>query len=105
MKTFTLEFEHPETGVTVVKRGVPASDIVYDENGEAHINHDGTRVEISAAYEDTKATYVIIRFYHPSVGKQDRPIRTGLTLEQAQEHCSDPSTRKDGEYFDGYTQE
>ncbi len=50
-------------------------------------------------------TYKIVRYYHPSKNKSNRTIQTGLTLEQAQEHCQDPSTRKEGEYFDGYQSE
>ena len=63
------------------------------------------------------ATYKIVRMYkegHPS-----RTIKTGLTLEEAQEHCSDPETssstctkseckkrtRRMGEWFDGYDEE
>jgi len=49
-------------------------------------------------------TYRIERFYAAS-GKMRRVIKTGLTLEQAQAHCRDPKTRKDGVYFDGYTKE
>lgn len=58
--------------------------------------------------------YKIVRFYkngHPS-----RTIKRGLTLEQAQEHCSDPETSSStargaaarryteafGDWFDGY---
>jgi hypothetical protein len=47
-------------------------------------------------------TYNIIRFYHPSIDKPNRIIKRGLTLEQAQQWCRDPKTRKDGEWFDGY---
>lgn len=50
-------------------------------------------------------TYKIIRFYHPSQDKDNRVIKKGLTLEQAQEHCQDNTTRKDGVYFDGYEAE
>lgn len=50
-------------------------------------------------------TYKIIRFYHPSTDKPNRAVRRGLTLEQAQQHCRDPKTRKDGEWFDGYDEE
>lgn len=50
-------------------------------------------------------TYKIIRFYHPSIDKPNRTVRRGLTLEQAQQHCRDPKTRKDGEWFDGYDEE
>ncbi len=47
--------------------------------------------------------YEIVRMYYPSQNK--RPRRTGinrLTLREAQAHCKDPKTRKDGVYFDGY---
>jgi len=48
--------------------------------------------------------YKIVRFYqeenHPS-----KIIERGLTLEEAQEHCKDPKTRKEGVWFDGYTKD
>lgn len=50
-------------------------------------------------------TYKIVRFFqdfdHPDHGKV---IRTGLTLDEAQEHCTDESTHGEG-WFDGYTEE
>jgi hypothetical protein len=49
--------------------------------------------------------YKIIRFYAPMVRHEEVVIRTGLTLEEAQEHCKDPETRKEGYWFDGYTEE
>lgn len=53
------------------------------------------------------ATYKIVRFYHPNQNKKNHTVRgkTGLTLEEAQKHCNDPRTRKEGVYFDGYTKE
>lgn len=42
----------------------------------------------------------IIRFY--KTGRKKIVFR-GVTLEQAQEWCSSPLTRKDGKYFDGYS--
>lgn len=48
-----------------------------------------------------KRTYKIVRFYHPRTGKDNEVIATGLTLEEAQEHCNDKSTATD-DYFDGY---
>jgi len=51
-----------------------------------------------------KETYKIVRFYRDP-NKSNRTILTGLTLEQAQAHCKDPATRKEGEWFDGYTDE
>ena len=50
-------------------------------------------------------TYKIVRCYYPGLNKKNRTIKTGLTLEQAQKHCNDPKTRKEGVYFDGYTAE
>jgi len=53
-------------------------------------------------------TYKIIRFYSPMAqakGKENKTVKTGLTLEEAQAHCSDPKTRREGVYFDGYTKE
>lgn len=63
-------------------------------------------------------TYKIIRFFQ----REDIPnevIETGLTLEQAQEHCEDPNTssrtamakwakaitKNCGAWFDGYREE
>jgi len=50
--------------------------------------------------------YKIVRFYrkinHPRNGKI---IKTGLTLKEAQAHCNDPKTKKEGQWFDGYTTE
>jgi len=57
--------------------------------------------------------YKIVRFYYNN-GR--RTIKTGLTLEEAQDHCRDPETssrtcvsatkrrvtKKHGEWFDGY---
>jgi hypothetical protein len=49
-------------------------------------------------------TYKIVRLYYPHLERQSRTIKRGLTLEQAQAHCSNPKTRKEGEWFDGYTE-
>ena len=43
--------------------------------------------------------YKIIRFYRDHDNR--KTIRTGLTLEQAQECCSRDDTRGEG-WFDGY---
>jgi len=45
--------------------------------------------------------YKIVRFYRDP-DRRSRTIKKRLTLEQAQAHCSDPRTRKEGVYFDGY---
>jgi len=51
---------------------------------------------------NNKDTYNIVRFYREE-GKPSKVMARGLTLEQAQEHCRDPKTKKDGVWFDGYT--
>jgi hypothetical protein len=48
-------------------------------------------------------TYKIVRFFSDDRPRQTR--KTGLSLEEAQAHCNDPDTRKDGEWFDGYESE
>lgn len=50
-------------------------------------------------------TYKIVRYYAPHLNRESEVIDTGLTLEEAQEHCSRDDTRKEGEWFDGYTEE
>ena len=49
--------------------------------------------------------YKVIRFYSPSQDRENKIINTGLTLEEAQEHCSRKDTREEGVYFDGYDKE
>lgn len=63
--------------------------------------------------EDSDATYKIVRGFMKG---SKRTIKTGLTLEEAQEHCRDPETSsrhctsaeghartaKHGPWFDGY---
>jgi hypothetical protein len=46
-------------------------------------------------------TYKIIRFRFKG---NNRVIKRGLTLEQAQAHCRNPETSGDG-WFDGYESE
>jgi len=45
-----------------------------------------------------KTTYKIIRF---RFNQGRRTIKGGLTLEEAQAHCSSPKTKGEG-WFDGY---
>ena len=52
--------------------------------------------------EPAPRCFRIVRFYHPTVGRRPRTIKTGLTEAQAQAHCSREDTRKTGSYFDGY---
>jgi len=53
----------------------------------------------------TMQTYKIVRWFNPTLHKQDRTIKTGLTEEQAQAHCKRPDTREDGVWFDCYVKE
>lgn len=50
-------------------------------------------------------TYKIVRFYYPDLNRENRTIQKGLTLDEAQAHCNDDSTKKADLYFDGYTEE
>jgi len=45
--------------------------------------------------------YKIIRFFRESA-HLSRVIKENLTLDEAQAHCRNPSTMKEGEWFDGY---
>jgi len=54
-------------------------------------------------YQKNDDYYDIKRFYRE--GKRPRIIEKHVTLEQAQAHCKDPKTRKEGVYFDGYDKE
>jgi len=51
-------------------------------------------------------TFKIIRKYrdetHPDHNKE---IDSGLTLEEAQEHCKDPDTHEKGVWFDAFYEE
>lgn len=53
-------------------------------------------------------TYRIVRFYQRSDVEREQ-ITTGLTLEEAQEHCNDPEISGvdpvKGPFFDGYYEE
>lgn len=46
--------------------------------------------------------YQIVRSWHPFLNKTNRVIKKNLTLKESQDHCSDPSTREKGVWFDGY---
>lgn len=56
--------------------------------------------------DNANQTYCIKRFYAPHTGKENeyREDLTGLTLEEAQEHCDDPSTSCT-DWFEGYVKE
>lgn len=55
--------------------------------------------------DDDAGTYEIVRYFAPHLNRAAEVQRGGLTLEEAQEHCNDPSTHENGEWFDGYRAE
>lgn len=46
--------------------------------------------------------YNIYRYYAPPSKRRPELIRSGQTLEAAQEWCNDPETAVKGKWFDGY---
>jgi len=59
---------------------------------------------------DDEQTYLVRRFCFNSDHPDNHAvIKTGLTLEEAQEHCNDESTHGEdadrGPWFDGYDKE
>ena len=53
----------------------------------------------------TFTSYSIVRYFAPHLNKSSEIVKTGLTLEEAKEHCNDPKTREAGVWFDGFTKE
>ncbi len=53
----------------------------------------------------SRARFKIVRMYR-AFDRPSTPVRgkSDLTLSEAQAHCKDPGSRKDGVWFDGYTQ-
>lgn len=70
--------------------------------------YDVSRADFQAAIEAAmEPTYTVRRFYLNSDDPEHRkPILTGVTLEEAQEHCNRLDTSGDdpdrGPWFDGY---
>lgn len=56
--------------------------------------------------DEDKETYKIVRYYRDS-GHADhqKVIETGLTREEAKKHCSDPDSKEEGVWFDGFVKE
>lgn len=81
-------------------------DHILTEGDLAVLNNGNT---IEMVYEGVPCTlslfttYVIVRFYQ-DINKGSQIIRRGLTLDQAQAHCSSDDTKGDG-WFDGYQKE
>lgn len=60
--------------------------------------------------DDRITSYRIIRFPHPSSGKPEQVMQSGLTLRKAEAHCKSPeSSYKEGPeeewWFEGYAQD
>lgn len=55
-------------------------------------------------YGCCEPTFRIVRFYRDTFLEPREVIDTGLTLQEAREHCSREDTHGDG-WFDGYEQE
>jgi hypothetical protein len=68
-----------------------------DQLSYAPVLHDHT------PEEQVMPTYKIVRFYFKDSEENETIVR-GLTLEQAQAHCSRDDTSGDG-WFDGYEEE
>lgn len=47
-------------------------------------------------------TYRIVRHYAPHLERESEVRQTGLTLDEAQDHCGREDTREAGVWFDGY---
>lgn len=56
-------------------------------------------IRIKPSTQEESRKYKIVRFY--SKGPR-RTIKTNYTLKEAQKHCQDRRTKKEGIYFDGY---
>ena len=54
--------------------------------------------------QDQSPTYKIVRFYSDR-NREYQIIKRGVSLTEAQTHCSDPRTRQEGIWFDAYTAE
>lgn len=59
---------------------------------------------------DDDTTYCIVRFcFNDSHDDHRKVIATGLSLEEAQDHCNDDATHGEdserGPWFDGYNEE
>lgn len=69
------------------------------------VGEDMEDMGLEEHFED-EPTYMIVRKYkdetHPDHGKV---IKTGLTKEEAKEHCKDPDTKEDGVWFDCFYEE
>lgn len=94
------------TYLTTDQAEMLATKLLESTNQVKNGNHSET-VEVPADDEQIKrirdeapAIYKIVRCYR-SGNKSSRTIKSGLTVYEAQEHCSDPKTSTKT-YFDTY---
>ena len=82
--------------------------IVYGELEELHPGTDpgNITVHVQNVQElETAETYRVVRF-HRDLNQDRQVIKKGLTREEAQAHCTDPSSQApDGSWFDGFEKE
>ena len=57
-----------------------------------------------AEAEDEKKKYKVVKYFKDKPGKQQVMSR-GMSLDEAKSYCSRPETKKEGEWFCGYTEE
>lgn len=102
---------------------VPASEIFLVDDGRYLCESDATaRLKKWKKFEKviiaSEKTYKIVRFYQ-NINHPKEVLETGLSFEEAQEHCNDPETSSStcekpeniarteemGDWFDGYYEE
>lgn len=59
---------------------------------------------LAESEDDKKKTYKVIKYFKDKPGKQQVMSR-GMSLDEAKSYCSRPETKKEGEWFCGYTEE
>jgi|TARA_R100001530_G_scaffold130754_2_gene101896 hypothetical protein len=93
-------------GVSVYQKNYQwyLNDKLWENSSEWTPISFGLEPEVEWAPEP-EPSYNIVRFYADEYHQNHRSIiRRGLTLAQAQAHCTDDSTRLDGVWFDGYSE-
>jgi hypothetical protein len=93
-----LHIEKKKDGLYVVGKGILAA-VETEEEGKSLISRIESENE-SKVNEDEY--YNIVRFHKDG---RKRVVQRHVTKEEAQSHCKDPSTKKEGEWFDGYVNE
>ncbi len=76
---------------------------IFDELGADEFTEEPDRRLENFQIEEMKKTYKIIRFYRNG-NKNRKTIKTGLSFEEAKEHCTREDTHGDG-WFDGFEEE